>query len=64
MTNYVDLLVPETGSYTRPYEPLVWAKTNCSSYITMDIVQRDQKYYYRFRFSNEKDRTLFLLRWS
>lgn len=75
MSNYVDLLVPPARSFnvlgqgTQPgYEPLVWAKANCPSYITNDAVQKNGEYYYRFYFHNtdagERDRVMFALRWS
>ena len=65
MNNYVDLPVPVAiqGSYHR-YEPLDWAKENCPSYITNDAVQIRGQYYYRFYFSNEKDRMWFTLKWA
>lgn len=64
MSNYVDLKVPSVvrGPY-RSYEPLVWAKRNCPSYITNDAVQKEGVYYYRFYFSNDRDQALFALRW-
>ena len=65
MNNYVDLLVlPAQQGPHRLYEPLEWAKKNCSSYITNDAVQVRGQYYYRFFFGNEKDRIWFALRWS
>lgn len=64
MSNFVDLLVPPAlpGPY-KQYEPLTWAKKNCPSYITNDAVQKGGVYYYRFYFGNEKDMTMFILRW-
>lgn len=47
------------------YLALDWAKENCKSYITnMAVKKENDCYYYRFYFSDEKDRLLFMLRWS
>ena len=63
--NYVDILVPVATPSSKPgFEPLLWAKKNCPSYITNDAVQKQGEYYYRFYFGNEKDQLMFLLRWS
>jgi hypothetical protein len=66
--NWVDLLVPPAQQGASPkYEPLVWAKANCATYITNDAVQKNGEYYYRFYFGDseqgERDRLLFILRW-
>ena len=65
MSNWVDLpvLVAFAGCENR-YEPLEWAKRHCPSYITNDTVQQQGEYYYRFYFGQERDRLMFLLRWS
>lgn len=74
MNNYVDLPVPPSMPWypsTDPdnsenpigYQPLVWAKKHCKSYITNDAVQKNGIYYYRFYFGQEKDIMLFMLRW-
>ena len=63
--NYVDILVPVATPSSKPgFEPLLWAKKNCPSYITNDAVQKQGEYYYRFYFGNEQDQLMFLLRWS
>lgn len=62
VSNYHDLLAPER--YVSEYEPLVWAKKNCPSYITNAAVQKSGRYYYRFYFGNERDLALFILRWA
>lgn len=65
MKNYCDLLVPVASEGCKNvYEPLEWAKKNCSSYITNDAVQKNGDYYYRFYFSKERDLIMFSLRWS
>lgn len=57
---------------TLPYDPvwapLDWVKKNCPSYITNDLHQ-DGYYTYDntkvdYFFSDERDATLFTLRWS
>lgn len=63
--NFVDLPVPIAfPGCKNTYEPLEWAKQNCKSYITNDAVQKRGEFYYRFYFSNEKDKVMFTLRWS
>lgn len=62
MKNYVDL--PAPGQYSPEYEPLVWAKKHCPSYITNTAVQKGGDYYYRFFFSSEVEMAAFILRWS
>ena len=77
MNNYVDLPVPKSipwypystdtddDSENLPkYEPLEWAKKHCNSYITNDAIKINGIYYYRFYFSDQKDVTMFMLRWS
>ena len=65
MSNWVDLKVPVASPGCKNYfEPLEWAKKHCPSYITNDAVQKQGEYYYRFYFSNERDRMWFVLRWS
>lgn len=67
MNNYVDIPVPVAKpafDAVPGFEPLQWAKKNCKSYITNDAVQKNGIYYYRFFFSNQKDVTMFTLRWS
>ena len=69
MSSYVDLLMhPATQGPIPRYEPLVWAKVHCATYITNDAVQKDGKYYYRFHFHNtdagERDCVMFALRWA
>jgi hypothetical protein len=73
--NEVELMtVHVTLSYDPFWEPLVWAKEHCSSYITNEAgpakmksvpggwvnANRDIVYY----FGNEKDAMWFTLRWS
>jgi hypothetical protein len=67
--NWVYLLVPPCQQGESPtYEPLKWVKSNCPTYITNDAVQKNGEYYYRFYFqanaAGDRDRTMFLLRWS
>lgn len=65
MNNYVD--IPKCDSYSLdsiPHQALSWAKKNCPSYITNDALRKDDKWYYRFYFGQEKDIIMFLLRWS
>lgn len=65
MRNYIDIPVPSAMSGIEyGYEPHIWAKQNCPSYITNDAVQRNGMYYYRFYFGNEKDQIWFAMRWS
>lgn len=65
MNNFVDLLVPIAfPGCKNVYEPLVWAKKNCPSYITNNAVQKNGEYYYRFYFSKEQDQIIFALRWA
>lgn len=61
MKNYVDLVAPET--YQAGYEPLVWAKKYCTSYITNQAIQHSGAYYYRFYFSDLEDAMMFKLKW-
>lgn len=64
MNNFVDIPVPPAQPGTSPsFEPLVWVKQHCASYITNDAVQKHGDYYYRFYFGREKDLTAFILRW-
>ncbi len=54
------------------WKPLDWAKKNCPSYITNDLHRfeyQDGQVAYDihkidYYFANEKDATLFALRWS
>ena len=50
------------------WEPLVWAKEHCPSYITNDMHQDGYNTYDHtkidYHFSDEKDYVLFMLRWS
>lgn len=63
--NFVDLPVPVAMSSSKPgYEPLIWAKNNCPSYITNDAIQKNGVYYYRFFFGREQDQVMFMLRWA
>ncbi len=56
------------------WKPLEWAKENCPSYITNDenrerngLIMVDggwaKEYYIDYFFSDEKDATMFALRW-
>ena len=57
---------------TLPYDPvwiaLNWAKKHCSSYITNDVHKNtgesDRGVQIDYFFSDERDATLFTLRWS
>lgn len=52
----------------RPYahteKMAVWAKERCPSYITVDAERREDDWYYRFYFDDERDYLMFALRWS
>lgn len=63
MRNYVDIPAPTQG-WILEYEPLIWAKQNCPSYITNDCIQRGGNYYYRFFFGNDRDCVMFTLKWA
>jgi hypothetical protein len=57
-----------TLPYDPSWKPLEWAKANCPSYITSDMHMDGYNTYdiskIDYYFSNEKDATLFLLRWT
>lgn len=62
--NYVDIPVGQAKQSSRSsFEPLRWAKQNCSSYITNDGVIIDGQYHCRFYFARERDQVAFALRW-
>ena len=56
---------------TLPYDPvweaMTWAKEHCSSYITNDMHQNENKSWDHtkidFFFSDEQDAVMFTLRW-
>lgn len=57
-----------TIDYDPTWEALDWVKKNCASYITNDSHQ-DQHHVYDhtkidYFFGEERDATLFLLRWT
>lgn len=65
MNNFADILVPAAmPSEKSGFEPLEWAKQNCPSYITVDAILKNDRYYYRFFFGKEKDLLMFILKWS
>lgn len=57
-----------TIPYDPFWEPLVWAKEHCLSYITNDMHQDGYNTYDHtkvdYHFSDEKDALMFMLRWS
>ncbi len=57
-----------TIPYDPFWEPLVWAKEHCPSYITNDMHQNGYNTYDHtkidYHFSDEKDGLMFLLRWA
>lgn len=64
MNNFVDIIVPPVQRGPSPsFEPLVWVKQHCPSYITNDAVQKNGMYFYRFYFGREQDQVAFALRW-
>jgi hypothetical protein len=56
------------SSVSKPFleteEMLVWAKVHCPSYITNDVEDREDDWYYRFYFGQEKDYVAFSLRYG
>jgi hypothetical protein len=56
-----------TLAYDPVWRPLTWAKENCPSYITNDVHKNTGKSGHGVQidyfFSDEKDATLFTLRW-
>ena len=50
--------------FDRANTMLTWARDNCASYITVDAVRTMTDWQYQFRFGNERDLTMFTLRWS
>lgn len=57
--------IPITTSFTKRLEMLNWAKKHCPSYITNDVDKTDILFStFRFYFSDEKDYTMFTLRWA
>ncbi len=50
-------------SYERSMEELIWAKTNCPSYITNTIHHEVTGPIVSYFFVNEKDAAWFILRW-
>jgi hypothetical protein len=44
-------------------EMLAWAKERCPSYITNDYLRGPNGDQYRLYFSDERDRTFFMLKW-
>ena len=62
-----------TKTVTIPYDPaweaLAWAKDNCASYITNSSAENPESFgsfydrYIIYYFSDEKDATMFRLRW-
>lgn len=56
---------PVRKPFKHTEEMLVWAKVNCPSYITNDVVEKFRDdWYYRFYFGQEKDYMLFVLKWA
>ncbi len=57
-----------TIPYDPFWEPLVWAKEHCPSYITNDMHQNGYNAYDHtkidYHFSDEQDALMFLLRWA
>lgn len=50
--------------YDPSWQALMWAKKNCSSYITNNSSLESDTYYIHYFFSEEKDAILFALRWK
>jgi hypothetical protein len=64
----VDMSYIFYSSVSKPFlqtkEMLVWAKVHCPSYITNDVEKRENDWYYRFYFGQEKDYVFFRLRYG
>jgi hypothetical protein len=60
----IKVIVP----YDPVWEPLAWAKFHCPSYITnegpVDLFKIPGEYNIAYYFGDERDATLFALRWS
>jgi hypothetical protein len=52
------------NSFSETERLLSWAKRHCPSYITNDTEKREDDWYYRFYFSQEKDYVFFCLRYG
>lgn len=61
-------MITITVPYRPFWEPLTWAKENCSSYITNDLHQDGYNTYDHTKidyfFADEKDALMFALKWS
>jgi hypothetical protein len=55
---------PVSKPFLQTEEMLVWAKVHCPSYITNDTEWREDDWYYRFYFGQEKDYVFFRLRYG
>jgi hypothetical protein len=57
---------PVSKPFLQSEEMLVWAKVHCPSYITNDTEWewRENDWYYRFYFGQEKDYVFFRLRYG
>lgn len=64
----IEMVIKVTLPYDPIWRPLEWAKENCPSYITNALHENDQRDWEYLRidyfFSDEKDATLFALRWT
>ena len=60
---FIEVGMTVTLPYDPVWEPLEWAKKNCSSYITNAVHSCDNTKIDYF-FANKKDALMFILRWS
>lgn len=51
-------------NYIEGQEPLNWAIDNCSGFVDVRATRINHNLYYHYYFSDERDLTLFALRWS
>ena len=52
------------NSFSETEKLMSWAKRHCPSYITNDVENRADGWYYRLYFGEEKDYVFFTLMWG
>jgi hypothetical protein len=55
------ITLPYTSSW---WKPLNWAKKNCPSYKNYLIEESESQKYIHYYFVDDKDATIFALRWT
>ena len=61
--------LPQSDDLARELEIVVWAKTKCNSYITVEgdstfLIDNKPGPCYHYYFADEADRNWFIMRWA